>query len=86
MHTMCNDFIQDQPIAIGDLKVYHTFAFLLDASAKKTLASITEKCLAKGRLHATGRQQPSVLPKPLKVSEAPTPDPSDEELLARLFV
>ena len=57
----------------------------MEASAKKVLAVLTGKCL-EGPLDSTEKQQ-APPPKPVKVSSGTSKaEPTDEELLARLFV
>jgi len=78
--------IQEKPITIQDLKPYHTFSFLLEASAKRTLDSITEKLVSVGAAHSASSK--ALARKAVKVSAAApkSSEPTDEELLARLFV
>ena len=71
-------------MTLADLKVYHTFSFLLEPRVNETLQTLTEK-LAGGPLHSAGR---AAQPKPVRVSSsmAKSSEPTDDELLARLFV
>ena len=68
---------------LADLKIFHTFSFMLDPSAKKTLTSLSESLF----LDEEGAEHKAKPPKPMRVQEPQrSPEPSDQEILARLFV